>query len=342
MQYRVLGSTGIRVSVVSFGAGPVPALLTSSDVRSQRDVVARAIKQGINWFDTAATYGAGQSERSLGVALEELGRPTDVHVATKVRLMDEHLVDIAGSVKSSVAASLKRLRLERVTLLQLHNSVTAGLGDEPTSLTPSHVLCQGGVLEAMQDLQQAGMVEHLGLTGLGQPAALLEVIDSAALQTIQIPYNLLNRSAGENVAGTFKEANYGNLITECGKRNMGVFAIRVLAGGAMVDQEPSAHTLTTKFFPLDLYERDRRRARSIERELPRGLTLKDAAVRFVLSHPNVTSAIVGLSSGQQIDEAVRFAEAGPLEPTVLDALRRAADRESGRDTPTAADRRSST
>jgi aryl-alcohol dehydrogenase-like predicted oxidoreductase len=66
MQYRRLGKTGIAISVLSFGAGPVSTLMVGDDHKRQQDVIDHAIKQGINCFDTAATYGSGQSESSLG------------------------------------------------------------------------------------------------------------------------------------------------------------------------------------------------------------------------------------------------------------------------------------
>src|SRR5207248_2350708 len=80
---------------------------------------------------------------------------------------------------------------------------------------------------------------------------------------------------GDDFAGT----NYGNIIADCAEMQMGVFAIRVFAGGALLGQEPSAHTLKTPFFPLPLYERDRQRAG--------GADLKEAALRFVLDDARV-------------------------------------------------------
>ena len=73
MQFRQLGSTGIRVSVVSFGAGPVPNLMTATDRATQRQTLRRALDAGVNWIDTAATYGNGQSEDHVGSTLRELG-----------------------------------------------------------------------------------------------------------------------------------------------------------------------------------------------------------------------------------------------------------------------------
>jgi aryl-alcohol dehydrogenase-like predicted oxidoreductase len=302
MEHRPLGSTGVRVSVIAFGAGPVPATMTSEDPDAQVAVVRRAIDAGINWFDTAAGYGNGKSETGLGFALLELGVSDRIHVATKVRLAENQLSDIGAAIRASVSESLARLRLRRVTLLQLHNSITAKRGDEPTSLTPADVL--GPVLDAFEQLKSDGIVGHVGLTGIGQPEAMREVIRSRRFETLQIPYNLLNPSAGQNMPADFSETNYGNVIEDCSEMSMGVFAIRVLAGGALAGSAPSAHTLKTPFFPLDLYQRDIDRAKKIARELPPGSNLKAEAIRFALAHPAVSSAIVGFSEPSQIDEAI--------------------------------------
>ncbi len=328
MQYRPLGRTGIPVSALSFGAGPVPAVMTAGDPARQRAVVARALEAGINWFDTAAGYGAGESERSLGRALRELDAAGGVHVATKVRLGDADLDDIPAAVRRSIAGSLERLGLSRVTLLQLHNSVTARRGDEPTSITADDVLGPRGVLAALEELRHDGTAAHLGLTALGQPAALRTVLESGEFATIQVPFNLLNPSAGADVNECFPEANYGNLIDDCRRLQIGVFAIRVFAGGALVGQPPSAHTLQTKFFPLDLYQRDVQRAASLRDALSGRMELADAAVRFVLGHAGVSSALIGFSEPSQIDAAVRALEQGRLPEVVLDRLNRAAESDS--------------
>ena len=71
VEFRTLGKSGLRISAVSFGAGPISGLMVGTDKTSQRQTVQRALQSGINWFDTAATYGDGASERSLGPALAE-------------------------------------------------------------------------------------------------------------------------------------------------------------------------------------------------------------------------------------------------------------------------------
>ncbi|HUG18359.1 MAG TPA: aldo/keto reductase [Planctomycetaceae bacterium] len=304
MQYRPLGKTGLQIPVLSFGAGPVSTLMVGERNPQQRDVIAYAIEQGINWFDTAATYGNGQSEQNLGRVLDELGVGDKVRVASKVRLTEADLSDIRGAVRQSVEGSLKRLRLSRLTLLQLHNSITPRRGDEPTSLTPEDVLGSGGVVDAFEELREAGLVSHFGLTGIGHPESLAEVVCSGRFETMQVPYHLLNPSAGLDMPEEFSETNYGNIIATCAEMQMGVMAIRVLAGGALADNPPSPHTFKTEFFPLALYERDRQRANRIRETLGPDRRLPQEAIRFALAHSQISSAIVGFGEVSQIDEAL--------------------------------------
>jgi aryl-alcohol dehydrogenase-like predicted oxidoreductase len=320
MEHRTLGSTGIAVSAIAFGAGPVSQLLVGDQFDRQRATTARAVELGVNWFDTAATYGDGRSEENLGKCLADLGLQSSVHVATKVRVMPDERADMAAAARRSLLASLKRLRLPRVTLLQIHNSITARAGAQPTSITPADVLGSGGLLEEMERLRGAGLVEHLGLTGLGEPAALAEVIETGAFAAIQIPYNLLNSSAGHVVPEGFHQTDYGNLIDLCRRRGMGVMAIRVLAGGALAGRPPSPHTLKTPFFPLELYQRDCARAERLVGLLPSGMSREEGAVRFALSHGAITSAIVGFATPEEAEEVIRFASAGPLEPELVNRL----------------------
>ena len=311
MQYRALGKTGISISTISFGAGPISQLLVGDDADQQRVVIGHAIERGINWFDTAATYGAGKSEQNLGRVLNELNAAQRVHVATKVRLMPDDLGDIAGAICRSVETSLQRLRLPRVTLVQLHNSITAERGDEPTSITPHDVLGPRGVAEMFETLRGEGLALHLGLTGLGQPAALREVVGSGRFETMQVPYHLLNPTAGWEFRGRGLETNYSNIISDAARQGMGVLAIRVFAGGALVGNPPSPHTFKTPFFPLALYQRDGQRAEHLKRILGAGVPVTQVAIRFALAHPFVHSALIGLGGVDEIDEALQALDEGP-------------------------------
>ena len=113
----------------------------------------------------------------------------------------------------------------------------------------------------MQELRRCGCVRHVGLTGLGNPDSLREVMSSGQLETVQAPYNVLNPSAGQAMRIPLGEINYGNQFDICQQQRMGVFAIRVFAGGALVGNPPSDHTKKTPFFPLALYQRDQQTRR---------------------------------------------------------------------------------
>jgi aryl-alcohol dehydrogenase-like predicted oxidoreductase len=325
MEYRTLGKTGLRVSAIAFGAGPVSGWMAELSADEQCAVIRQALDVGINWFDTAANYGNGQSEASLGRALARLGMPDGVHVATKVRYTDDGLSDIRGYTRESVKASLGRLGVRRVTLLQLHNSITMRRGDAPTSITSEDILGPGGVLAAFCELQAEGRAEHLGLTGIGQPAAMRTVVRSGAFATIQVPYNLLNPSAGHPVSADYPQTDYGHIIADCAAQRMGVFAIRVFAGGALTGRPPSVHTHRTPFFPLALYERDQRRATRMAALLGPTRNLTAAALRFVLDHTNIAAAIIGFRDPGEIDEAARWLASGPLPSQLHAALRQAAE-----------------
>lgn len=310
MMYRVLGRTGLRESAVSFGAGPVSGLMTGTDAALQRATAARAIAAGVNWFDTAAGYGNGTSEANLGRVLAELGAADRVHVATKVRVPVDLVEPVVDYVRRSVEESLARLRLPRVTLLQLHNGVTREPGAGPASVMPREILAPDGVLAAFRRLRDEGRIGFLGLTGTGHPASLREVIATGAFDTLQVPFNVLNPSAGSDGGVPVGETDYGNVIADCATLGMGVFAIRVFAGGALLDNEPSAHTRKTPYFPLALYERDRARAARIRAAVAGRLSMTELAVRFALSHPAVASAIIGFGSPDHVDE-IAFLLASP-------------------------------
>lgn len=308
MRYRTLGTTGLSVSTVSFGAGPVSGLLTGSRVDMQRATIAEAVKQGINWFDTAATYGNGQSELSLGAALAESAVDHPIHVATKVRVHVADETDLRPLVVDSVVHSLARLRRPRVTLLQIHNSITRNRNDQPTSITLEDVLGPRGLLEGLQDVRDAGLVDHFGLTGIGDAVALRTVMESQQFATIQAPFHLLNPSALRDTPPSLCDPDFGGFLRTAHTLNMGIFAIRVFAAGALLRAEPSAHTLTTPFFPLDLYRRDEDRVRRLVDHLEPGISLRDVSLRYVLAQPEITSAIIGFGEPDHVLDAVRIAD----------------------------------
>ena len=167
MEMRMFGRTGMRLSVLGFGCGAVGGLMVRGDPLDQERTVARAIDAGVNYFDTAVQYGSGESEKNLGRVLQRL-KPANVTVGTKVRLPSGDFRRIADAVAKSLEGSLARLRLDRVDIFHLHNAITETGGGE--ALSVRQVL--GDVLPAFERLRQQGKTRFLGLTAIGDTAAL--------------------------------------------------------------------------------------------------------------------------------------------------------------------------
>src|ERR1700687_1169660 len=192
MQLRVFGRTGMQLSVLGFGCGAVGGFMVRGDPVDEERTSAGAIAAGVNYFDTAVQYGDGESEKNLGRVLQKL-KPADVVVGTKVRLPPGAYGRIADAVTLSLEGSLARLGLDRVDIFHLHNPITATGGG--SALSVQQVL--GDVVPAFERLRAQGKIRFLGMTAVGDTAALLRVIDAGVFDSAQIVYNMLNPSASE-------------------------------------------------------------------------------------------------------------------------------------------------
>jgi aryl-alcohol dehydrogenase-like predicted oxidoreductase len=320
MDYRPLGQTGLSVSSLGFGCGAVGGLLVAGAPGEMRRAVAHAIESGVTYFDTAPLYGNGQSEQNLGLALEELR--ADVIVGTKVRLAAEELGDIERAVAASVERSLGRLRRDQVDLIQLHNALGPERNPGRGWLSLADV---EQVAAAFQRLQQAGKVRHWGINGLGDSAALHQALGSGA-QTIQACFNLINPSAGMPVPPGFPFQDYRQLIDRAAERGIGVIAIRVLAGGALsgsADRHPNAAQSVEPIASGDSFAADVAWARRYDALVTEGYaaSLAEAAMRFVAGKPEVATTLVGISSLEQLDQAIAAVNRGPLPAEAAARLR---------------------
>ena len=320
MEYRSLGRTGLRVSALGFGCGAIGGLLVKGEADEQRRAVQRALDAGINYFDTAASYGNGQSEETLGVVLRELR--AEPYVGTKFRIELDDGASVPDQIRRSLEASLRRLGMERVDLFQLHNRIGADPAGSQSGLPIDVVL--GPVAEGLAAVREAGLTRFVGITGMGETAALHQVIASGAYDTVQSYVNALNPSAGWPVerAGAH---NFNSLIGAAAEANVGVIAIRVLAAGALALQEqrhPNAGDPGSPLVSGSGYGDDLQRARNLD-ALARELGMEGAAelsYRLVLSQPGVSTALVGASDLPQLEDALRRAEHGPLEPAIVERV----------------------
>src|SRR6516225_6495540 len=280
MERRKLGRTGLDVSVPGFGCGAVGGLMVRGSPADQERAVARAIELGINYFDTAAMYGNGESERNLGRVMKSL-KP-DIHVGTKVRIPAGERNRVAAAVTQSLEASLQRLQLERMDLFQLHNHITWDGRD--SDLTPEIVL--GEVVPAFERLREQGKTRFFGITAVGDTPALHQVADARAFHTAQVSYNLLNPSPGSTVASGYPAHDFGNLLAHARAASMGVIAIRVLAAGALSGVETRHALGSPSVEPIgsgSAYRIDVDRAQRLEPLVREGYadSLIELAVRFV-------------------------------------------------------------
>ena len=322
MEYRQLGKTGLRISEIGFGCGNVGGLIIRGDHDTRIQAVQRAMDLGISYFDTAASYGAGVSEEHLGEALEELD--AHVTVATKFTVPAEGLSDIKGAVLRSLEASLKRLRRDRVDVLQLHNRVGADRGGD-RGLLVEDVLGAGGVADAMDEARSQGLIGFMGFSALGDTGALHDLVASGRFDLLQSYYNILNPSAGQAVPTGFAAQDFDRLIEKASRQGMGVAVIRVMAAGALGGDEarqglasPGPGGLLSPGSP---YDEDTRRAEALRSSIgDTQESLPGLAIRFGLMNPAVSTVLVGMSNPQQIETAVACSGQGPLPPRVMDRL----------------------
>ncbi len=321
MNYRTLGRTGLSVSEIGFGCGNVGGLMIRGEHADQVKAVARAMEVGINYFDTASQYGAGQSETNLGRVLNELD--AQVYVGTKYRLETEDAADIKGGVIRSVDASLARMAREQVDLIQLHNRLSPQRDLAGGTLSVEDVL--GEVVEATEMLRAQGKVRFWGLTGVGVTESLHRVVDSGAFYSVQTVYNLLNASAGADVAPDFDMPDYKRLIDRANAAEMGVIVIRVLAAGALsgvAERDPVAVSSVAPIGSGRDYQQDFDRSAGFRFLVDEGYAddLVEASVRFALSNSGVSTVLVGYSNMDHLEQSVRFADKGPLPSEALDRL----------------------
>jgi aryl-alcohol dehydrogenase-like predicted oxidoreductase len=320
MQLRVFGRTGMQLSVLGFGCGAVGGFMVRGDPVEQERVVARAIAAGVNYFDTAVQYGDGQSENNLGRVLQKL-KPANVVVGTKVRIPPEEFGRIADAVAASLEGSLARLGLERVDIFHLHNPITVSGGG--TALSVRQVL--DDVVPAFQRLRAQGKIRFLGMTAVGDTAALNQVIDARVFDSAQIVYNMLNPSAAEPLPQNYPAQDYADMFDHTRAAGVGVVGIRVLAGGALsgsAERHPIAGPAPEPIGSAMSYDADIDRARRLLPLVKEGFatSLTEAATRFAISHPAVGTILVGLATPQQFEGALAAVEKGPLTQEALDRL----------------------
>ena len=315
MNHRSFGKTGIQVSEIIFGAGAVGGILVHKDDATKREAIRRAFAGGINWVDTAAAYGNGKSEQSLGWLLPEAGATP--YLSTKFQLDVEHLQDIPAQIEERLMASLARLQRSSVDLLQLHNRIGTKPGGRV--MTVEQILGKNGVADGLDRLREKGLIRHCGITALGEAATVCEVIRSKRFDSAQVYYNLLNPSAGRSMPKAWTGQNLAGIIEACRSNHVAVMAIRIFAAGIIAtDERTGRESMLTA--DTSIAEEQRKAKAVFDAIGAEHGTRAQVALRFVLSNPQVSCAVIGSAELQHVDEALQAAAMGPLSPQVLAAL----------------------
>jgi len=313
MQYRTLGNTGIRVSEIGFGAWAIGGTADASGAplgwgrTSDEDSLAAirtARDLGVNFFDTADSYGFGRSESLLGIVLSRFR--SDIVIATKVgvtRTSDGALQKNFSKqhIFHAVDGSLKRLRTDYIDLYQLHNPTIADLQREE-------------IQEAMERLQEIGKIRYWGVS-VSSVEEGIEVINRGWGHALQVLYNVLNQAPAAELFPLARQKGYG------------IIARVPLASGLL-----SGKFRTDSVFAADDVRQNFLTPKRLAEAIPRvdevkaiigGSTrlLAQGALGFVLADEAVSTTIPGARNARQVEINVGASEV-VLPADVVERLRK--------------------
>lgn len=316
MRYRPLGNTGLRVSEIAFGAwGIGKAMWVGADDRESLRALRRAVDAGVNLIDTAWAYGEGYSEQLIGRFLGTLPRSRRPLVATKIPPANfvwpaaarRRAIDVYHPrwIRACTEESLRRLGVERIDIQQLH-VFAARWAEEPEWR------------ETLEALRREGKIRFYGVSLTEhRPDTGLALVRRRLVHTIQVIYNV------------FDQAPERRLFPLARKHGVGIL------GRVPLDEGGLTGTLTPRTkFPRDdfrnRYFQGRRLAETCRRAealkpilLREGTrTLAEGSLRFCLSHPAVSTVLVGMRTARHLDENCRASDGRLLTPAQRRALRR--------------------
>lgn len=310
MQYRTFGRTGWQVSEVGYGMWGMGGWSGSDDEQSMH-ALQMAVDLGCNFFDTAWGYGEGHSEGLLGQLVR--GNPDKkLYTATKIppknftwpsqrgfRLEDVFPPD---HIREYTEKSLVNLDLPSVDLIQFHVWEDEWAEDDRWQ-------------RAVEDLKREGLVHAAGISiNRWEPWNALRTLRTGHIDAVQVIYNI------------FDQAPEDELFPVCRELNIGVIA-RVpfdegtLTGNLTKDSSwPEGDWRNTYFVPENLIA-SVDRADALRPVVPENSTMPEMALRFILSNPDVHTAIPGMRKQHHVRANIAASDTGPLAPDLLQTLR---------------------
>jgi aryl-alcohol dehydrogenase-like predicted oxidoreductase len=301
LQTVKFGKTGMEITPIGFGAwaiggGGWAAAWGPQDDDEAVGAIRRAVELGVNWVDTAAVYGLGHSEELVAQALKSVPESERPYVFTKCSLVWDDEGDISNvlekdSVKRECEESLRRLQTDVIDLYQIHWP------------NPDKDIEEGW--EAMAELKDEGKVRHIGVSNF-DVSQMERIGERAPVETLQPPYNMLNRGVEEEI------------LPYCGENDIGVIAYSPMRSGLLTGKMTPERVAN---LPSDDWRRNAddfqepRLSRNLAlvgllEEIGRehGRSAGEVAIAWTLRHPAVTAAIVGGRRPDQVDGIIGAAE----------------------------------
>lgn len=310
MQYRQLGKTGIEVPEIGFGAWGIGGGWGERDDKQALAALEKALELGVTFIDTALAYGEGHSERLIGEVVRGSGK--EVLIATKVPPKNRVWPAQKGSSLAEVFPkdyvlectdrSLTNLGVERVDVLQLH------VWDDAWAE-------QDEWRETVHELKSSGRVRAFGLSiNDHEPDNALAALETGLVDTVQVIYNIFDQSPQQR------------LLPACERHGVGVI-VRValdeggLTGAITPDTEFETGDWRENYFKGDRKREVFERTQALSFLTEDGSSLAEAALRFTLSHPAVSTVIPGMRSPSRVEHNVGVSDGHYLSAKTLDALK---------------------
>lgn len=301
---RPLGTTGLVVHPICFGCaalGDMPETFAFSVSEENALATVRAVFDSeINFIDTAAIYGHGESERRVGKAIRERGGlPPGFVLSTKADRDPTTQRFDGEQARRSVEESRERLGLERFHLVYLH---------DPEYCSWNEIVGTGGALDVLRRYHEDGVIEHLGLAG-GQIDTMLRYLELGGFEAVisHNRYTLIDRSAEPLIQATHAQ---------------GIAMLNAAPyGSGMLAKGPSAYP---RYMYRDAPPALIARAEAVEAVCQRfGVPLAAAALQFSLRDPRISATIVGMTRPERVQQTLAMAEL-PLPESIWPELDRAA------------------
>lgn len=285
---RRFGRTGFEVTPICVGGAPLgdmpETFAYSAPEERALETIRATFASPINFLDTAAIYGYGESERRIGLVIRELGGlPPGFILATKAD-RDPNTNEFSGEqFKRSVEGSLERLGLDRLQYVYIH---------DPEHTTFENIMAPGGPLAVLKQYKEQGVIEHIGMSG-GPIKMLIRYLETGEFTAVETHnrYTLLNRSADP-------------LLDVATRLDVAVVNAAPYGSG-MLAKGPDAYArYAYQDAPPALVERTRQLAAVCQEY---GVPLAAAALQFSMRDPRVTTTVVGMTKPERVAQTIELA-----------------------------------